>query len=66
MGLCGIAGAVDRDGVHTNTDDVDCVICKGDLYLTSVVSRECPGIATCPEHAKALPSTNKSKVLLYR
>lgn len=63
---CGNAGAVDKDGVHINTDDVDCAICKGDLYLTSIVSRECPGVATCPEHASALPANDNSKVLLYR
>eukprot|EP00884_Botryococcus_braunii_P001080 jgi/Botrbrau1/10973/Bobra.0383s0027.1 len=62
----GKPGETDRDGLHINTDDVDCLCCKGDLYLTSVVSPDCPGVATCPEHAKQLPAADNTKILLYR
>ena len=62
---CG-AGAVDGAGVHTNTEDTDCCMCKGDLFLSAAVSPAAPGRAACPEHAAALGAPPGSLVLLYR
>ncbi|GMH38533.1 hypothetical protein BSKO_06417 [Bryopsis sp. KO-2023] len=59
----GAQGSKDENGVHTNTEDVDCMFCKSDLYLSAVVSQESPGKAMCPEHASHIPG---SRVLLYR
>lgn len=56
----------DEAGVYTNTEDMDCEVCKGDLHLFAVVSPACPGKATCPEHASALESPNETLRLLYR
>ncbi|BDA42391.1 probable lysine-specific demethylase JMJ703 at N-terminal half [Coccomyxa sp. Obi] len=64
--MCGKVGAMDADGVHTNTEDVDCEVCKGDLHLWAVVSVKCPGRATCAEHASALGCPVEDIVLLYR
>ncbi|CAD7704764.1 unnamed protein product [Ostreobium quekettii] len=55
--------AKDGGGVHTDTTDVDCGLCKADLHLSSVVSPMAPGIAVCPDHAAALPG---QRILLYR
>lgn len=52
--------------MHTNTEDVDCEVCKGDLHLWAVVSVKCPGRATCAEHASALSCPVEDMVLLYR
>lgn len=65
-GRCLRTGALDADGVHTNTEDVDCEVCKGDLHLWAVVSPKCPGRATCAEHASALGCPVDDMVLLYR
>ena len=66
MTSCGCAGAVDGAGVHTNTEDTDCCTCKGDLFLSAVVSPAAPGRAACPEHAAALDAPPDSRVLLFR
>ena len=60
------AGAVGNDGVHTNTEDTDCDVCKGDLFLAAVVSLAAPGRAVCPEHASTLPGPQARRHLLYR
>lgn len=60
------AGDKDAEGVFTNTEDIDCEVCKGDLHLFSVVSPTCPGKATCPEHVSALECPTKAMCLLYR
>jgi hypothetical protein len=60
------AGAMDEKGVYTNTEDVDCEVCKGDLHLWAVVSPSCPGRATCPEHVKVLDRPIEDMKLLHR
>jgi hypothetical protein len=60
------AGDKDEAGAYTNTEDIDCEVCKGDLHLWAVVSPACPGQATCPEHVSALESPNDTLRLLYR
>ena len=60
------AGAADDRGCYTNTEDIDCEVCKGDLHLWAVVSEHCPGRATCAEHPDALGAPLESLVLLYR
>lgn len=62
----GCAGDKDAAGVFTNTEDVDCEVCKGDLHLFAVVSPSCPGKATCPEHVSALECPTEAMCLLYR
>ena len=52
--------------MHINTEDTDCCTCKGDLFLSAVVSPAAPGRAACPEHAAALDAPPGSLVLLYR
>ena len=52
--------------MHTNTEDTDCCTCKGDLFLSAVVSPAAPGRAACPEHAAALDAPPDSRVLLFR
>ncbi|PNH00533.1 Lysine-specific demethylase 5D, partial [Tetrabaena socialis] len=56
----------DEAGVHTCTSDVDCVVCKCDLYLSAVISPDRPGAATCPEHAAKLGAPPESCVMLVR
>ncbi|PNH12084.1 putative lysine-specific demethylase JMJ14 [Tetrabaena socialis] len=58
--------AKDETGVHTCTSDVDCVVCKCDLYLSAVISPDRPGAATCPEHAAKLGAPPESCVMLVR
>ena len=60
------AGDKDADGVYTNTEDIDCEVCKGDLHLWAVVSPAQPGKATCPEHVSALECPTDAMRLLYR
>ena len=60
------AGDKDEAEVYTNTEDIDCEVCKGDLHLWAVVSPACPGKATCPEHVSALESPDETLRLLYR
>ncbi len=60
------AGDKDEAGVYTNTEDIDCELCKGDLHLWAVVSPASPGKATCPEHVSALESPDETLRLLYR
>lgn len=55
--------AKDDQGLHTNTFDVDCDVCKADLYLSSVISRQAPGRAVCPEHTSYLP---EPRIMLVR
>ena len=62
--LC--AGEKDADGVYTNTEDIDCEVCKGDLHLWAVVSPTYPERATCPEHVSALECPTEAMRLLYR
>jgi hypothetical protein len=57
---------VDGQGLYTNTEDIDCEVCKGDLHLWAVVSEACPGRATCAEHPQALGAPPETLVLLYR
>ena len=59
-------GEKDADGVYTNTEDIDCDVCKGDLHLWAVVSPTCPERATCPEHVSALECSTETMRLLYR
>ena len=60
------AGAVDENGMYTDTEDIDCLICKCDMWLYAVVSPSCPGQAACTEHAHQLPCPRSQQVLLYR
>lgn len=64
--MCGLAPAKDASGVYTCTCDVDCAVCKCDLYLAAVVSADRPGVATCPEHAAALGVPPDRCVMLVR
>ena len=57
-----IAGAVDEHGLHLNGTEVDCTVCKTDLWLSAVVSRAVPAEAACPEHAASLPGSPADKV----
>ena len=57
---------MDGQGCYTNTEDIDCEVCKGDLHLWAVVSAACPGRATCAEHPAALGAPPDTLVLLYR
>lgn len=59
-------GAKDSKGCHTDTTDLDCELCKTDLWLSAVVSVSAPGRAVCPEHAYVLPGHPSSTVLLCR
>ena len=52
--------------MYTNTEDIDCEVCKGDLHLWAVVSPAQPGKATCPEHVSALECPTDAMRLLYR
>lgn len=53
-------------GLFTNTADVDCSVCKTDLWLSAVVSRAAPGEAVCPAHAATLLGCPEEKALLFR
>lgn len=65
--MCGgKPGAVDENGVYTDTEDVDCAICKCDMWLYAVVSPACPGKAACTEHANQLGCPRSEQILLYR
>lgn len=76
MGRCGewsatpaagtCAGAKGADGCHTDTTDVDCEVCKTDLWLSAVCSAAAPGRAVCPEHAAHLPGPRPLRLLLCR
>ena len=61
-----IAGAKDEAGLHFNTEETDCEVCKCDLWLNAIISPACPGKATCSEHAAALPCAKEEQILLYR
>ena len=61
-----ITGAVDDKGVYTDTEDVDCAVCKCDMWLCAVVSTACPGKAVCTEHATQLGCTRQEQLLLFR
>ena len=54
------------DGVHTDTADCDCEVCKCDLYMSAVVSDVAPGRCVCPDHAAALSVPTASCKLLFR
>lgn len=64
--MSGTPGAKDSRGCHTDTTDVDCELCKTDLWLSAVVSVSAPGRAVCPEHASVLPGLPNNRVLLCR
>lgn len=64
--LAATAGAVDDKGMFTDTEDVDCAVCKCDMWLCAVVSPSCPGQAVCSEHAQQLGCPRKEQLLLYR
>ncbi|DBA81611.1 TPA: hypothetical protein ACH3X1_007371 [Trebouxia sp. C0004] len=65
--MCGGSpGAVDEKGMYTDTEDIDCLICKCDMWLYAVVSPSCPGKAACTEHAQQLGCPRSEQVLLYR
>ncbi len=66
MSLSSAAGAVDENGMYTDTEDIDCLICKCDMWLYAVVSPSCPGKAACTEHAHQLGCPRSEQVLLYR
>ena len=57
-----LLGAMDEHGLHQNGTEVDCAVCKTDLWLSAVVSRAAPGEAACPEHAADLPGSPAGKV----
>lgn len=61
-----IAGTVDDKGMYTDTEDVDCAVCKCDMWLCAVVSPSCPEKAVCTEHATHLGCPRKEQILLYR
>ncbi len=48
--------------MHLNGTEVDCTVCKTDLWLSAVVSRAAPPEAACPEHAASLPGAPAEKV----
>jgi hypothetical protein len=48
--------------MHLNGTEVDCAVCKTDLWLSAVVSSAAPGEAACPEHAAELPGAPADKV----
>lgn len=56
----------DSHGVYTNTADIDCLHCRCDLYLSSVVSSACPGKAACLDHFRWLGAPLDTCTLLYR
>ncbi|KAL0051456.1 hypothetical protein WJX82_007798 [Trebouxia sp. C0006] len=62
----GSPGAVDENGMYTDTEDIDCLICKCDMWLYAVVAPSCPGKAACTEHAQQLGCPRSEQVLLYR
>jgi len=62
----GAPGARSADGCHTDTTDVDCEVCKTDLWLSAVCTPAAPGRAVCPEHAAHLPGPRHQRVLLCR
>lgn len=65
--MCGGSpGAVDEHGMYTDTEDIDCLICKCDMWLYAVVAPSCPGKAACTEHARQLGCPRSEQVLLYR
>ncbi|DBA76499.1 TPA: hypothetical protein ACH3X2_008560 [Trebouxia sp. C0005] len=65
--MCGGSpGAVDENGMYTDTEDIDCLICKCDMWLYAVVAPSCPGKAACTEHARQLGCPRSEQVLLYR
>ncbi|GIL43086.1 hypothetical protein Vafri_875 [Volvox africanus] len=64
--MSSFACAKDSAGVHTCTADMDCAKCKCDLFLSAVVSPQCPGVATCPEHAASLGVSPANTILLVR
>lgn len=66
LALLMMTGAKDENGVYTNTEDIDCEVCKGDLHLWAVVSMSCPERATCPEHVNALGCPIEDMTLLHR
>lgn len=51
--------------MHTSTVDCDCEVCKGDLYLCSVVSSKRPGKAVCSEHAADLGVDPEDQIFLF-
>eukprot|EP00210_Caulerpa_lentillifera_P000249 g242.t1 len=53
----------DENGLVKNTEEMDCELCKCDLFLSAVVSPQKPDIFVCPEHASSLPPP---RVLIYR
>ena len=53
-------------GVHVDTADCDCEVCKCDLFLSAVVSELSPGRCTCPDHASALGVAAASCRLVVR
>eukprot|EP00210_Caulerpa_lentillifera_P004119 g3928.t1 len=57
------SNARDDNGVIKNTEDMDCEICKCDLFLSAVISSEKADSVVCPEHTANIPA---SRVLLYR
>lgn len=64
--MTGGRGALCPERGHLlDTEDVDCDVCKCDLYLSAVVA---PGSkrATCPEHADAHAADLAEAVLLER
>lgn len=60
------AGAVDEQGMYTDTEDIDCLVCKCDMWLYAVVSPSCPDQAACTEHAQHLDCSRSEQILLYR
>ena len=48
--------------MHLNGTEVDCTVCKTDLWLSAVVSRAAAPEAACPEHAASLPGAPAEKV----
>ena len=50
--------------MHLNGTEVDCAVCKTDLWLSAVVSCGAPGEAACPEHAADLPGAPADKASL--
>ncbi len=62
----GDACLTDDAGLHLNTFDTDCEECSCDLYMSAVVSPECPGRTVCPEHVAKLEASPSSCVLLYK
>ena len=53
-------------GLHTNTEDMDCLDCKCDLWMTAVISKSHPDRLFCPEHASSLRTPPEDWIVLYR